>query len=143
MFSSKSYLVLTILGLAAFLVSTTISAQTSTEESDSRIRDLLIEKRDVLERHLTYVESQFGMGELQSLDVLDAKLKLLDAELALADSAADRIKIFKDRLDVHRAMESQTMELYTLGNVTYGENIEAVVHRIDAAIDLSRATGDD
>jgi hypothetical protein len=138
MFSSKSYFALALLALAALFVSTTTSAQNSAEESDSRIRHLLIEKRDVLTDYLTHAESQFAKGQLQSAVVLDAKLKLLDAELALANSPADRIKILRERLDIHRIKESQFVKQYKLGNVTFGENVDAIVERIDAEIALSR-----
>jgi len=138
MASSKSYLALVFVALAVFFLAATTSAQNSQEGSDTRIRDLLIEKRDVLADHLTHAESQF---KLESLALLNAKLRLLDAELALADSAAERIKVLKDRLDIHRAKESRSLELYKTGNVTFGENIDAIVQRIDAAIALSRETG--
>ena len=141
MASSKSYLALVFVALAVFFLAATTSAQNSQEGSDTRIRDLLIEKRDVLADHLTHAESQFKMGKLESLALLNAKLRLLDAELALADSAAERIKVLKDRLDIHRAKESRSLELYKTGNVTFGENIDAIVQRIDAAIALSRETG--
>ena len=142
MFSSKSHMALALLALVALLVSTTTSAQNSAEESDSRIRELQIEKRDVLAKYLTYAESQFARGDLQSVAVLDARLALLDAELALAATAADRIKILRKRLDIHRNKESQVAELYAIGNVTFAKNVDAIVERIDSEIALSRAAGD-
>lgn len=142
MLSSKTHLAIALLGIAVFLfVSMTTSAQNSTDEADSRIRALLIEKRDVLASRLKHVESQFATGELSSIVVLAAKLELLDSELALAATAADRIKILKQQLDIHRTKQSQVAELYLLGKVTFSENVDVIVERIDAEVALSRETG--
>jgi hypothetical protein len=140
MFSSKSYLVLACLGLAAFCFATATSAQKAAEDSGNGTRDLLIEKRDVLASYVASAETQYLQGTLQSWVVLDAKLKLLDAQLVLADSATDRIMILEKRVDNRRSKESQLEEAYGIGNATLGEKVEATVERLDAAIALARET---
>ncbi|MEQ9407307.1 MAG: hypothetical protein RIK87_06250 [Fuerstiella sp.] len=141
MFSSKSFSILAFLSLAACCVVTTTSAQNSDEDSGARTRDLLIEKRDALASYVAYAETQFLQGTLPSWAVLDAKLKLLDTKLDLADSHAERIRIFEERLENRRFRESRLEQAFGTGDVTYGEKIEATVERLDAAIALAKERG--
>lgn len=138
MFSSKSYPLFFLLGLTAIFVTATTAAQNSADDSDSRTRDLLVEKRDTLASFANYSELQFRHGELKIQAVLDAKLKVLDAELALADSAAERVKILEERRDNRRSKESQLETLYNNGDATMDEKVKATVERIDAVIALLR-----
>ncbi|MCC9658546.1 hypothetical protein [Rhodopirellula halodulae] len=141
MVSPKSCLAIALLAVAVLLVSTRTSAQNSAEDSGARVRELLVEKRDVLAKYVDHTESQFATGELSSVDVLDAKLALLDAELELAGASEDRVKILRRQFELQKTKESQVAELYAHGNVTFKENMNAVVERIDAEIALSRAMG--
>ncbi|WP_230276503.1 hypothetical protein [Rhodopirellula halodulae] len=142
MVSSKSCLAIALLAVAVLLVSTRTSAQNSAEDSGARVRELLVEKRDVLAKYVDRTESQFATGELSSVEVLDAKLALLYAELELAGASEDRVKILRRQVELHKTKESQVGELYAQGNVTFKENVNAVVERIDAEIAVSRATSE-
>lgn len=122
-------------------LSTFTSAENKAVRPDGKLRELLIERRDVLlERHKS-IESVFKNGDAVVTAVISAENELLDAELALATQPADRITIFEKLVLNMKRIEDWTHQQVNDGTATRIDVLLAKAARLQAEIAVLRERG--
>jgi outer membrane protein TolC len=111
------------------------AAESSGESAQrQKLADLLTERRDTLRKLVEAVELQYhhGAGTLDA--VVRASNDLLDAELALAPSEADRIAILERIVQNLKALEEMVSARYNAGRATISDVLSAKAARLNAEI---------
>ena len=102
------------------------------------LNELLTQRRDVLKQRVDTLESRSAEGSIQIDVVLHARDQLLDAELQLVKTKAERLALFQKRIDNMRFLEDSVKQRYEAG-ITLPENFfAATAARLQAEIDLAK-----
>jgi len=138
----RTMIVSVSLVLAAFLVSTqrgtpALASPTSTE--DAELRAKLEERRDTLKELVKVVTAYFQSGQGNISSVLQAQSELLEAELPLAKSKAERISLYEKSLEARTTFENIAQELHKIGRGRQEDYLRAKADRIKVEIDLHNA----
>ena len=106
--------------------------------SDKKLNSLLAERRDTLRQIVNLVEKGHSEGS-ESLDnVIRARNELLDAELDIAKTNAERVRIREEQVKNFRDLENVLTQLYKNGETTNIELLEVKAVRLEAEIELLR-----
>jgi hypothetical protein len=89
--------------------------------TQDKIRALLTERRDALREVLKGLEVQFEVGRLTTDVVLKAHRAVLETELELATTPAERVKVCEGLAKCSRDNEAHVKVLFDAGRVTSGE----------------------
>lgn len=119
-----------------------LSAQADNKEKPKPIEQLLSQKRDLLKQRLDIVSIRFADASTTLSALLDAQQDLLEVELALAKTKAERIRLKLSHLKAMRNLEKQHKKLFEFGNTTKDNVLIVRAAMIDAEIALLKENGD-
>ncbi|MBP88543.1 MAG: hypothetical protein CMJ64_17815 [Planctomycetaceae bacterium] len=91
--------------LVGLAVTYGLRAQDDAASPEQRLRTLLEERRDTLSERLDALENMREVGLGDADVVVSARIDVLDAELELAATKAERIEVLKKRLRSFRELE--------------------------------------
>jgi outer membrane protein TolC len=129
----------TFFAFVAVLMSAVItSADNDSPSLESQIRDLMTQKRDVLQERLDGAEQLYKLGTIKKDRVLNARRDRLNAELDLATSKADRITVLESQLANLRELEQLLARRYEDGTDTLDDKLIATEDRLVVEIALLR-----
>jgi hypothetical protein len=125
----------------ASAVPSNYAAQNSENAQSEKVKSLMKERRDVLEKRVSAFESQHKSGICNLEMVINARDDLLAAELELAESRENRIELLKSRVKNLRLGEQRILELQKIGAAGGSETdgLLAISRRLLAEIELERA----
>ena len=103
---------------------------------------LLHQKRDLLKQRLDIVSIRFADASSTLSALLDAQQDLLEVELGLAKTKAERIRLKLSHLKTMRSLEKQHKKLFEFGNTTKDNVLFVRTAMIDAEIALLKENGD-
>ena len=144
-----SFLATAILGL---MLATTICGQTSnqfisktkavkTPSQDDRLEALLIQRRNVLQKIADDCQQKYHAGLATDEEMLKADIAVLQAELELKHTKAERIGLHQKILNHMRQLEHSAEKRLQTGSITPLEFSKATLARVDAEIALEREKG--
>jgi hypothetical protein len=111
------------------------------KETQAKVRELLVKRRDALKKEVKARTQEFEAGR-GTLDILlGASKRLLKAELELADKQAQRVAAHKAHLDAIKKIAALTEAGYDAGRVKEADHQQAVAARLGAEIGWLRAGG--
>lgn len=124
--------------VAAVSVATALSTLAGNEANpaEARIRELMMQKRDVLQQRIAALEQFYKNGQVTHADVLNAKIELLTAELDLAANKNERLGVLESQLQLFRRLEKVAQAQFLTGEALHTEVLQAKAARIDAEIAL-------
>ena len=102
-------------------------------------RNLLMERRDILQKTLQTVEQKYNNGRANSRQLQEAKIDLLRIESELAETPQKRIDILNQIVTLYLEQEKTTKLLLDAGRVTQGELNKVKLLRLDAENEFARA----
>ena len=106
---------------------------------DPKLQALLQERRDVLRKQFELVVERIRVGEGPRQDILRAAGNLLEAELELATSPAQRVKLFQSHVETLKKLEQSVQEMVKVDVVQLDALLEVKAARLKAEIRLHRA----
>ncbi len=112
------------------------------EVSGKSLRDVLIERRDMLQKKLQNLEQKSKAGLVDSKELQQAKIDLLRVESELAESPQKRIDILGQIVDLYKEQEKRTQQLLDAGRATQDEFDKAKLQRLEAEAELTKAKAD-
>lgn len=127
-----------LIGLGVLPIS---SAQQGTAETDSgKVRALLQQRHDVLQERYEYLKqiSRYRDQKNPHQSVVPALDELLQVKIELAETAAERVAICKQRVENRRQLEEYEQLLAKIGADRTAELLTARSARIQAEIDCLR-----
>ena len=114
----RSILLVLFVALAAFFLFTTQTPNSVAQETDSstkKIRALMEQRANVLQKNAEAVEAQHRSGTVGLDDLLNAKTLWIEAKLDLATSDDERIELLNTQLENARAIEERVAALQKIG----------------------------
>jgi outer membrane protein TolC len=99
---------------------------------------LLEERRDVLKQLVEIHRRHVQKGVADASILFRPKQRLLEAELELAPTAADRVRIYERLVEHLAAIEESLKKSMAVGMRTESEYLEAKAERLQAQADLLR-----
>ncbi|QDU36157.1 hypothetical protein Mal4_04400 [Maioricimonas rarisocia] len=133
---------LTIVMLACCLVALTHSPPVRSQQPESprseRLQALLTERRDTLRELLEVVTLRHQQGLASIDELVRTRSVVIDAELELAKTRADRLSLLQQQVDNLRELEELTRKRYESSQIPLGPTLTAKAARLAAAIDLER-----
>jgi len=103
-------------------------------------RNLLIERRDILQKELQTVEHKSETGRAVFKELQQAKIDLLRVESELAETPQKRIDILDQIVTLYLEQEKRTQLLLDAGRATRGDELNEVkLLRLDAENELAKA----
>ena len=130
--------IVAVVSFAGLAISGSFTSQNDDASLDKRIHTLLVERRDTLRQRSAALDERFTQGRVVFESVLFARNDLLDAELELASSKAERIAAHEKRLDNYRELEKLMMARHAVGASTTEDGLMAKAARLRAEIELLR-----
>ena len=137
------------LGLVTLTAAMTFAAPTPSRDSGAKldketlakIRKLQLERRDELKKAMTALEEEFlaGRGTLDIL--LKTSRLLLQAELDVATTAAQRVAAHAAHLRITKRIEKVTRARHEAGRAKQADTHQARAARLEAEIDWLKAGG--
>lgn len=109
-------------------------AQDNEAKHGKEIRALLAERRDTLRLRLETVDVLYRSGKVGIERVISANNDLLEAELELCSSQAEKVEVSKKRLDNLRALEKIVLEKHASGIESRDNQLLTTAARIGAEI---------
>ena len=106
---------------------------------DAELQAKLIERRDTLEQLVRIQHERVQMGQASISMLNQAHIELLEAELPLAKTHAERIVFYKKSLAARTEIEKVTQEMRESGIGRPEDYLRAKADRIKAEIDLHNA----
>jgi hypothetical protein len=140
MFHRTILLVVPGIALGCCLIAATWAEERKPVAQDE-IKELMIQRRDVLKQRVAAVDEQFRVGRTALGELVAAQNDLLTAELELAESKTKRVALLTERL-----ANCEKLEQFAELNVRNGigliqEQLVAKAARLSAQIALLRAQG--
>jgi hypothetical protein len=145
---TKRRLLLTCAVAAVTVIASAIAADLSPskpDEASRQLESLLKERRDTFRKLVEFVEVKHGRGEVDLPALIRVSNQLLDAELDLAKTKAERITLLQKLVANLRRVEEDAESRH---NVGFGLNSfealsEAKAARLKAEIQLVREQSSD
>lgn len=129
--------VVVVLALCFSMAVTTPGANQA-EESESKVLQLLTERRDTVRELRDTLNASYISGQTEYTTVVEVEDELLEAELDLAISRADRLAIHEDLVENRKRTEELLQQRFKLGAALTTEVLYAKAARLKAEIDLQR-----
>ena len=126
---------------AAVVVAAAVAAdapESPPAESSQKLQSLLNERRDTLRKLVDATESKYRSGEATLDSVLRASEQLLEAELDLAETKAERIAVREKLVANLRQREEYARGLHANGRATLESLLQVTAARLKAEIQLLR-----
>lgn len=102
------------------------------------VNKLLTERRDVLRDRARILEASFREGNQTLESVTAARIALIDADLELADSKADRVRLRESYLDNVKTLELYAKSMFEAGRQSRVAVLGARAERLNAEVNLLR-----
>ena len=83
----------------------------NSKKDEDTLRQLLLKRRIALKQHVAAVQAAFEDDAIQFSAVMTAQRLLLDAELELCNSPAERIAVHEKTVEIHKDIEKRIAEL--------------------------------
>lgn len=138
-----SVLVLVACVGAAMSTRTAESQDRQQSDRDDRINKLLAERRDTLRGVVDAAMEQYISGEALLDTVIHARKGLLEAEMELATTNAERIRIHEKRVKNLRQLEDSVKDRHAAGTAGVRQVLTAKAARLKAEVELLRAQATD
>ncbi len=118
----------------------TLPVITVGEESEQKISldELLKQRGNTLQQLVEAVTSEFRSGRVSYAVVAQARSRLIDAELELANSHQERIAFLKQQIEASETLFACANEGLRRGRVPQSEYLTAQADLLDAKIALAR-----
>jgi len=100
------------------------------------IRDLLTEKRDILQAAVEMKQRLYQRGSVDMREVQRAELALRETELRLAETPDERLAILEKMIDAAERLEKVAAARVEAATANAGDVLEAKVLRLDLRIRL-------
>ena len=123
---------------ALFALSSNGVSQEKQANPENKIAELMKQRRDILQKRVDALVSQYEAGEIQIMSVISARDDLYQAELELASAKADRVKICELRFKNMAELEKVTTIRYSQGVGSFEDKLLATAAKLQAEIDLLR-----
>jgi hypothetical protein len=134
-----SCFVFVLLVFIAWLASPDTDAQQTDQiQNDKELQQLLSQRRGVLKERFDIIKAGHDDGRHSYKRVISAQDMLLNAELELASTKADRIEIYRKRIENFRFLEELATARVKKALATADEKLLATANRIQAEIDCIR-----
>lgn len=128
-----------VLGLSLVLVAVSVGAvQNAPEKNDPGIRDLMMQREQILQKLVEMAKSQYEQGIMSFDDVIAAERELLDAQLDAAATPAERIAIRESQLKLAERQEKMVARLVSQAAESPKDLMTAKANRLTAHIELLR-----
>jgi len=125
---------------AVFLIgekrTTLRAAQAAGEATQERLRELLLERKQLLEKRVEDMKVFVDAGRVSGPEYAKAKEAALLAGLDLCDTKAERIEIRKEIVEIYKVAEALAKRRADTGRATQSELGEAKFTRLEAEINL-------
>ncbi len=132
-----SLLCVLVASLGVVLCSQPAESQDEQQTSpDHRINSLLAERQDTLRSRVEWFTARQKAGHTSLENVIRAQNELLNAELDIAKTTAERIQIHEKRVKNFCFLEKVLMQQRSDGQATYDEICVAKAARLTAKIEL-------
>lgn len=134
------YLALFAVCLGGFLPALKMSPRlvvSSQSPSSEEVRELMIQRRDVLKQRATTLDTMYQAGRLKLDSVLRGRDQLLEAELHLAENTEQRQAIYEQRVENMRKLEETIQARFDNGDAQYEASLAATAARLQAEINLA------
>jgi len=109
------------------------------DETVDDLRNLLMERKDILQKTLQTLEQKSKAGLVDSKELQQAKIDLLQVESQLAESPQKRNEILEQIVAIYKEQEKRTHLSLDAGRTTQDELDKAKLQRLDAEAALSKA----
>jgi outer membrane protein TolC len=109
--------------------------------TQAQVRKLLEERRDALRKVIEARQKEFEVGRGSLDGLLRTARKLLQAELELATTPAQRIAAHQAHYDIAKKVEEMNATRYDAGRLSFADYQESRAARLAAEIALLRAGG--
>ena len=116
----------------------TPSAQAGDTATEAQLRQLLMERKKILDRIVDTIERRRQSGQWDLREYSHAKKAALFAGIDLCETKEDRIGIRKEIVQLHDAIDRQTQMEFSAGQIGQQELAEARAARLESEIDLLR-----
>jgi hypothetical protein len=103
-----------------------------------KVKDLLKERRDLLHRAADLTMRQYDNGTATPEAVMHAQRAVLDAELDLCDTPAERIVVLRKKLEVMESLVAKTEMRVTAGVAREADLLQARAQVLEVRIQLLR-----
>ena len=131
---------------AAIVIASAIAAEPPVpqqDEASKQLESLLKERRDTLRQLVTFLDGRLLVGKASKESVIRASNQLLDAELDLARTKAERIAIHEKLVDNLRGLEKIIESGAHYGTRQLDDVFSAKADRLKAEVQLLREKIDD
>jgi hypothetical protein len=112
------------------------SAQTAAAATQEQLRQLLLERKRLLEKRVEDMKVFFDAGRVSGSEYVKIKEAALLAGLDLCDTKAERIEIRREIVELYKEAEAWTKRRAENGRAPQSELDEARVARLEAEIQL-------
>ena len=136
---SKIFAACILVAAGALAAASWTCGQGDSPGPEAEIRELLKQKRDVLQERYEAVRRLYDLGTVLQERVLVAQRDLLAASVELAESEAGRLEVLQEIVENAQEFERLMAERFENGTVGRDEVQLATVARIDAQIAVLRA----
>jgi outer membrane protein TolC len=124
---------------AALLIAFCTAWSTLDASSAEDAKELLQERRAVLQQVVVLQREAYQRGEAKFDTVLFGEKELLDADLELSEHPAQRIEIHERLAATMQQLEDISARLYQAGQASQADYLKAKAARLRAQADLIRA----
>ena len=134
-------LLLCVLATSVCLVMLSQSATSQTEQntlSDKKLNSLLEELRDTRRQIVEWIELRYSQGNASLDNVIQARIELLDAELDIAKTKAERVRVREEQVKNFLELENLLTQRHKNGEITNVEILAVKAVRLEAEIQLLR-----
>lgn len=107
-------------------------------DTESQLRDLLIERKQVLEMLVRTAEGRIKTGVATYDEVFVLRRDLLAAELDLCNTPAERIAVCEKTVQLAKKQEQLARDFVAVGKLAKGGAAKARLSRLEAEIELLR-----
>ena len=135
---ARLLMIVAVVTLICVCVTTVSVAQNDANDSDKAILDLMMQKRDTLQARADVLKRKYEDGTITLFSALGAQGDLLEAELSLARSPADRIALRETQVANMKEIEDYFRQCFETGTSTTEEVLNAKAERLEAEIVLLR-----
>ena len=111
------------------------------KEDDAEVKKLLKQRRDSLKESAAALRQQFEAGQIKHDGLLTVGRELLEAELEVVTTLAERIAAHTEYFKVACESDERYIMLYRAGRATRADQLQARAERHRAEVGLRRAGG--
>jgi hypothetical protein len=116
-----------------------LSSQEQLEASAKKVKELQQQRIETLKQALEETNVLYRTARVEYGEVVDAQVQLIEAELEVAESDADRIKLYQNMVDMLKSYEQVADDLAKRAQGTHVAGLKVKARRLEAEIHLEQA----